>query len=739
VKHVTRLRAVAAVSAASLLAVGLGIVAATAAAAKPTPARGAIAGTHPAWATTRALAGKAATTAGTLTASVYLAPQPGLAAFAQAVSSPGSGQYGRYLTTAQVAARFAPTGGEISAVEQWLTGDGLSVTGVVPGIGGYVQVRGSVVAAAKAFGVTFGTYKMNGTTYRAPEQTASAPAGVSPYVLSVVGLDTARHDMRPAETLPPPPQNYFTAPDCSTYYGQDDATRVPGTRTAIPRAYGRAQPWTNCGYTPAQIRGVYGVTESGETGKGVTVAVVDAYASPTMLADANQYAVATGDKPFARGQYKQVLLGGTDGWDQTASCDASGWYGEESLDVESVHGMAPGASVTYVGAVDCTDQGLLGALTYIVKHHTADIVSDSWGEPYDQSQTQGAYDAVFEAGAAEGIGFFFSAGDDGYEDPNYEDPGYSDKVQVDYPTSSPWVTSVGGTSLAIGPGDSYEFETPWGTTLDPLLTSKAGSHWAFTPPGSSAEEEYGYVLPDGTAEGGYDGSGGGGVSTAYQQPWYQAGVVPRSLATTEVATTTPAVNTSSPYTESLTTVSTPMRVVPDVSALADPSTGILVGETLYGPGKLSSKEKFYLSRIGGTSVASPVFAGVEADAEQAAGHPIGFANPVIYDLAQSYRSVRSGPPTADRQGLVFGAFHDVTSHPWAPGPGNSYTQLAEVRDNYSDPSNETLPLLTWLRTLGVDGVGDSALTASPGYDDATGVGTPDSYVEAFQFHRRWGW
>ena len=109
--------------------------------------------------------------------------------------------------------------------------------------------------------------------------------------------------MKPADTLPPPPQNYFVAPDCSQYYGQKLATQVPGTSTAIPPVNGKAQPWTNCGYTPAQIRGAYHVGTSGETGKGVTVAVVDAYASPTMLADANQYAKVTGDKPFAAGQY----------------------------------------------------------------------------------------------------------------------------------------------------------------------------------------------------------------------------------------------------------------------------------------------------------------------------------------------------------------------------------------------------------------------------------------------------
>ena len=129
-------------------------------------------------------------------------------------------------------------------------------------------------------------------------------------------------------------------------------------------------------------------------------------------------------------------------------CDAAGWYEESSLDVESVHGMAPDAKVTYVAGSDCTDQGLTNAVAYVVNTHAASIVTDSWGEPYDSDATIAVDDQLFQAAAAEGIGFFFSAGDDGYADPNYEEA--SDQVQVSYPSASPWVTSVGGTSLAIG-------------------------------------------------------------------------------------------------------------------------------------------------------------------------------------------------------------------------------------------------------------------------------------------------
>ncbi len=413
------------------------------------------------------------------------------------------------------------------------------------------------------------------------------------------------------------------------------------------------------------------------TGKGQTVAIVDAYASPTIRSDANQFATVVGDKPFAPGQFKQYQASP---YNSVKACGASGWYGEETLDVESVHGMAPDANVRYVAAGSCSDSDLANADAAIVDTDLASIVSNSYGEPASYATINATWDLIFQVGALEGIGFFYSSGDSGYEGPGEDSISPTD--QVDYPTSSPWVTSVGGTSLAISKTNSYEWETSWGTILDPLIHLKhGGKKWQYTPPGKYPS--------------GYDGSGGGGVSTEYAQPSYQAGVVPASLA------------------ESLpdgTTSSTPMRVVPDVSALADPSTGVLVGETGLQPnGKTYA---FSLSRIGGTSVASPVFAGIEADAQQAAGGALGFANPAIYYL-----------DTHAPYGASNAAYNDVTDHPLGAG------YLAEVRNNYTNPYTKQGPLLTYLRTLGINGEGADALRAVKGYDDATGVGSPRNYIQ----------
>ena len=749
-KQVTRLRAVAVAGVASLLAVGGSVAAATASASvSPDNVRAAVADSQTSLATSKALQSAAPALPARITASVYLASRnaSGLTTYAQQVSTPGTAQYGHYLSAAQVIADYAPSAAETAAVESWARSNGLSVGAATTGFGAYVQVSGTPAQVQQAFSVKFGSYRVGSKKstqkFYAPEQAASVPTAISGDVLAVSGLDNANHQMKPDDTLPPPPQNYEVAPYCSEYYGQLKATKVADTKQAIPAVNGKAQPWTNCGYTPAQIRGAYNVTSAGDTGKGVTVAVIDAYASPTMLTDANDYATWVAghggskslDKPFAKGQYRQVLHPGATGYDLTADptatnpdgCGAEGWYGEESLDVESVHGEAPNANVVYVGASDCTDAGLGNAIAYVVNTHAATIVTDSWGEPTDVSSLTPVYDLMFKAGAAEGIGFFFSAGDDGYSDPNYEEA--TDAVQADYPDSSPWVTSVGGTSLAIGSKNNYEFETGWGTVLDPLTTTSGGaSTFAFAP-----KNHLGTTDPLDTASN-YDGSTGGGVSAIYTQPWYQRGVVPTSLARTEVKST-PVYSGGAleAYTESLTTAKSPMRVTPDVSALADPSTGFAVGETLYGPSDTAASLKFRISRIGGTSLASPTFAGIEADAQQALGHghSIGFANPVIYQLDRTDKN----------------AFHDVTD---TVGGAQQY----EVRTNYTNPYDPADPgagnpvTATYLRFLGVNGADgsltvpvssttnvtftvESELFATQGYDDETGVGSPDRYIQAF--------
>jgi subtilase family serine protease len=422
------------------------------------------------------------------------------------------------------------------------------------------------------------------------------------------------------------------------------------------------------------------VNGSGLTGKGVTVAIVDAYGLPTMEQDANTYATLHGDKPFKPGQYREIV--DPTKWTDLDNCGgAAGWAGEEALDVESVHGMAPDADVLYVGGNSCYDTtgggaapngGLLDSLSLIVDQHLADMVSNSWGEIMHALNPDGSpsdidpaliktYEQVFKKGAVEGIGFYFSSGDCGAEDPATgcgADNG-SARSQLEYPTSDPWVTSVGGTAIGIGQHDDYQFETGWQTST----ASLTADHTAWdNPPGT------------------YLYGGGGGTSEDFSQPWYQSATVPRSLSTHLLSGTT----------------TSPKRVGPDVAAYGDPSTGFLYGYTQPLPDGTTGYGE---NRVGGTSLACPTFVGVQADAQQAQhGIPIGFANPEIYVRA------------------AFGTFRDVTDTPLGPN-----TELDVVRGNPANPA---------LRTFGTGGI----LTATRGYDDVTGVGSPSrKYLQSFRF------
>jgi subtilase family serine protease len=149
------------------------------------------------------------------------------------------------------------------------------------------------------------------------------------------------------------------------------------------------------------------------------------------------------------------------------------------------------------------------------------------------------------------------------------------------PSDDPFATGVGGTSLGIGPTGGRLFETGWSTGVARI----SKHHWA-TPFGNFAA--------------------GGGPSPRWAEPAYQKGIVPAALSRHGAS-----------------------RSVPDLSALADPTTGISIGMLTF---PRHSPPRFVRLLTGGTSLASPLVAGLVADAQQ--GHqPFGFLNPVLYRLA----------------------------------------------------------------------------------------------------------
>ncbi len=283
---------------------GLSLTAVSASAAEPTTA---IPHSKPAWVAKAAKSGTPATTA-TTSLRVYLAPKGGIDALkadALAVSTPGSATYRHFITPAQYRARYAPSTATVQSVETYLRSAGLTVTGVEAS-NRWISLTGDVATAQKAFHTTIGRFKHNGRTVQAPAAALSLPSSIASLVSTVTGLDTTPRLVKPTAATPVPPGAGFrNARPCSIDYGQVAAKYKADFKTPLPKFQGKTIPYSPCGYTGPQLRAAY---EGSTTldGSGVTVAITDAYASPTIAADANTYASNHGDGGYAGGQLTQV-------------------------------------------------------------------------------------------------------------------------------------------------------------------------------------------------------------------------------------------------------------------------------------------------------------------------------------------------------------------------------------------------------------------------------------------------
>src|SRR5438876_8186069 len=390
--------------------------------------------------------------------------------------------------------------------------------------------------------------------------------------------------------------------------------------------------------------------QAGLDGSGETVVITDAYGSSTIAQDAEVFSQIYGLPDLTPANFQIVKANGISSNPHGVQRN---WEFETTLDVEWVHAMAPGAKIALVLATDRSS--LDEAINYAIIHHLGNTVSNSWGQielfgnPAQKIRTE----RILQMAAAQGIDVNFASGDSG---------DFSTVIGIPavlYPASSPFATGIGGTSLALNPDDTIAFQTGWGNNLTRIVDRIALGSPPVVPP---------LLL-------GFQGGAGGGTSLTFAKPSFQSGL---------------------PGTK---------RMVPDISMLADPFTGVEIIQTV--DGQLS------VGVIGGTSLACPMFSGVMAIAAQKAGHGLGQAATLVYDLpAGAVLDIVPVGSAANPTGVIDG--NAISADDLAQPLQNTTTYYSAL---YNSPFSTR-----WFAiTFGTD----SSLTVEPGWDNVTRVGVPN--------------
>ncbi len=247
------------------------------------------------------------------------------------------------------------------------------------------------------------------------------------------------------------------------------------------------------GYTPAQVAAAYGLnaiqftTKGGATvagdGTGQTIAIIDLYHDPGLQASLDAFDTQYGLPP---------LTLTVDNLAGSQINDA--WAGEETLDVEWTHAIAPGARILVVEvAPGSNDQeqfnNMMTAVRSAASTSGVSVVSMSWG--YNEFSGESTYDSAFTAA---GVTFVASAGDYG---------------QVTWPSASPDVLAVGGTSLTLTAAGAYSSEVGWAFTGGGMSANESAPSYQATVNSSSARS---------TPDVAFDADPQTGVSVCYVSP-----------------------------------------------------------------------------------------------------------------------------------------------------------------------------------------------------------------------------
>ncbi|MGA2664484.1 MAG: protease pro-enzyme activation domain-containing protein [Nitrososphaerales archaeon] len=455
----------------------------------------------------------------------------------QQISTPGSPLFRHFLSPTQVQS-FLPTAG-FQAAESYLEQRGLTIVG--SSLDSMITAEGTASQVSRAMGLHFEEYSNGTSSY----YSASGPSPIAGAYIDSSNVT--------AVLLAHPPDIVTRAAISAL-----DARSSQANQTAPID-----------GYSLTDLQSVYNATSLyavGDKGAGYTVGILDFYGDPYIAQQLQYYDELTG---LPSTQLNVLSIGPYDPGLGTVL----DWAGEISLDVESVHAMAPAASIDlYIGNGALP---LATAIAAIVAQGRVDDLSQSFGIPESTLSETGASafdlnvlmtDQYYMLGSAEGMTFVSSTGDVGGSGAAGGPEG-----SVSYPSSSPYVVALGGTTTYL--------------TFD---GSKVSSY------DETAWSGYGFV-PDQANYGGATG----GVSALEPLPWYQSGL------------STPSGFPSG-------------REVPDVSLNANAYPGVLV--VVPGNGTIIT---------GGTSEASPSFAGLLALLMAASKSELGLINPGLYSLGQS--------------------------------------------------------------------------------------------------------
>lgn len=339
--------------------------------------------------------------------------------FLREVQNPESRLYHHFLTPEEFTRRFGPTQAQADAVAEFLASHGIRVEDVSANRL-LVHARGQTSVIEHAFGIQINDYQHGRRVFFAPASNPTLPAAIAGHVQSVIGLTnvarlTPLHRASPRQGPPP---------------GHGGG--------------GTAQP---PGFSPNQIATAYNwpsITEPAN-GAGATIAVATArtFKSSDLTDFWNQYGLPSHT-------VEEIPVDGNS--HRTGA--------ETTLDIQRSSSMAPGADILVYVAADTYLTTFTDTYNQVVQDNRADVMTTSWGldegeTPVSTMQTD---NAIFQQAAAQGISLFAAAGDNGSSD------GTSDPNMADFPSSSPYVTAAGGTTLVLNSDNSIKSETVWSGT-----------------------------------------------------------------------------------------------------------------------------------------------------------------------------------------------------------------------------------------------------------------------------------